>query len=282
MSAGRLALAWGAADNPAPRVNAPDTRSPGSEASNARRPSADESSGRAPVADSAPHPQTPAGETAAGETAGGGEARGRTPGRARTEGRAAAEDEVRGRVLDAAERLFYGQGVQAVGMDAVRTASGVTLRRLYQLFPSKSALVEAYLARRDERWREALAQYVAASEGTPQERVLAVFDWLARWFTEDGFRGCAFINSYGELGATSPEVAEAARHHKDAFRAYIGRLTEAAGAPPATATHIALLAEGAITTAAISDSPAPAEDAKRAARILLAATTSPSTDHLPS
>ncbi|WP_245627606.1 TetR/AcrR family transcriptional regulator [Actinomadura oligospora] len=199
---------------------------------------------------------------------------------------ARAVDEARDRVLDAAERLFYGQGVQAVGMDAVRTASGVTLRRLYQLFPSKSALVEAYLARRDERWREALARYVTANEGTPQDRVLALFDWLALWFAEADFRGCAFVNTFGELGATSPEVADAARHHKDAFRAYIGELTEAAGAPPTTAVHIALLAEGAITTAAVSASPAPAEDAKRAARILLTAATSPSpspsTDHLPS
>ncbi|MFC5187172.1 TetR/AcrR family transcriptional regulator [Actinomadura harenae] len=191
-------------------------------------------------------------------------------------------DAVRERVLDAAERLFYGQGIQAVGMDAVRTASGVTLRRLYQLFPSKSALVEAYLARRDERWRDALARYVEATEGTPQERVLAVFDWLARWFTEDDFRGCAFVNSFGELGATSPVVASAARHHKDAFRAYVAGLTEAAGAPPATGSHIALLAEGAIVTAAVSAFPAPAEDAGQAARILLATTASPSTDHLPS
>ncbi|MEV4256551.1 TetR/AcrR family transcriptional regulator [Spirillospora sp. NPDC049652] len=195
-------------------------------------------------------------------------------------------DDVRGRVLDAAERLFYGQGVQAVGMDAVRTASGVTLRRLYQLFPSKSALVEAYLARRDERWREALAEYVATTGGGPRERVLAVFDWLGRWFGEPGFRGCAFVNSFGELGATSPEVASAARRHKEAFRAYLGRLTEAAGAPPATASHIALLAEGAITMAAVSGSPVPAEDAKQAARLLLATASSPSssssTDRLPS
>lgn len=191
-------------------------------------------------------------------------------------------DEARTRVLDAAERLFYGQGVQVVGMDAVRTASGVTLRRLYQLFPSKSALVEAYLARRDERWRTALAQYVATAEQDPQKRVLAVFDWLARWFGEPDFRGCAFVNSFGELGAASPEVAYAARHHKDAFRAYIRELTDAAGAPPATASHIALLAEGAITTAAVSASPVPAEDAKQAARLLLTATASPTAHHLPS
>jgi AcrR family transcriptional regulator len=57
----------------------------------------------------------------------------------------------RERALDAAEELFYGRGVQSVGMDDVRGASGVSLKRLYQLFPSKEQLVEAYLERRDAR-----------------------------------------------------------------------------------------------------------------------------------
>ncbi|MET9803217.1 TetR/AcrR family transcriptional regulator [Streptomyces sp. NPDC006368] len=175
----------------------------------------------------------------------------------------------RDRILDAAETLFYGQGIQSVGMDAVRSASGVTLRRLYQLFPSKGALVEAYLLRRDARWRRGLAAYVDGAAGPPHERVLAVFDWLGRWFGEPGFRGCAFINSFGELGATSPEVAEAARAHKEAFRRYIETLVEEAGAPATTGAQLALLAEGAIVTAAVSGSPAPAAQAREAARLLL-------------
>jgi len=52
---------------------------------------------------------------------------------------------VRGRVLDAAEELFYGRGIQSVGMDDIRGTSGVSLKRLYQLFPAKEQLVEAYL-----------------------------------------------------------------------------------------------------------------------------------------
>ena len=42
------------------------------------------------------------------------------------------------RVLDAAEELFYGRGVQDVGMDEIRSASGVSLKRLYRLFPAKT------------------------------------------------------------------------------------------------------------------------------------------------
>ncbi len=181
------------------------------------------------------------------------------------------------KVLDAAEELYYSRGVQAVGMDAVRTASGVSLKRLYQLYPSKGELVDAYLRRRDARLLRRLAEYVDAAPATgPVDQVLAVFDWLYEWFSEPDYRGCAFINAYGELGATSPAVAEAARAHKEAFQHYLTGLVTAAGLPAAPAGQLALLAEGAITTAAISRSPEPARQAREAARILLSAASATS------
>ena len=178
-------------------------------------------------------------------------------------------DPIRERILDAAEELFYARGIQAVGIDAICAASAVTLRRLYQQFPTKGDLVAAYLARRDARWLRQLAAYVETAADSPEDRVLAVFDWLADWFGQPDFHGCAFINSFGELGGTSPEVAAAARQHKDAFHAFLRALTTAAGATSDTGSQIALLAEGAMTTAAISGTSAPGRQAKQAARLLL-------------
>jgi AcrR family transcriptional regulator len=172
--------------------------------------------------------------------------------------------------LDAAEALFYQRGVQAVGMDEVRAASGVSLKRLYGLFPSKDDLVEAYLRRRDGRWRQRLEDY-ADARPSPEERILAVFDWLFLWFSEPDFRGCAFINSFGEFGAASPAVAGIARSHKDEFRRYLVGLVAAANLPARLADHLVLLAEGAMTTAAISESAEPARQAREAAQILLQA-----------
>ncbi|MEV5150303.1 TetR/AcrR family transcriptional regulator [Streptomyces sp. NPDC052727] len=185
-------------------------------------------------------------------------------------------DPARERILDAAEDLFYARGIQAVGMDMIRDSSGVTLRRLYQLFPSKGDLVEAYLARRDTRWLHSLAAHVDTAAETPRERLLAVFDWLEDWFTQADFHGCAFVNSFGELGGTSPQVAAAARRHKDAFHAYVRELATAAGAAADTGTQIALLAEEAMTTAAISGTSAPARQAQQAAQLLL----TPGTRHV--
>ncbi len=128
------------------------------------------------------------------------------------------EERARARVLDAAEELFYARGVRAVGMDAVRGAAGVSLKRFYQFFPAKDHpakdhLVEEFLRRRDHAWRAALARH-ADARPTPRARLLAVFDWLYEWFAEPDFRGCAFLDCFAELGGTSPAVAEAARAHK--------------------------------------------------------------------
>ncbi|GHI02037.1 TetR family transcriptional regulator [Streptomyces cellostaticus] len=180
----------------------------------------------------------------------------------------AEQEPTRQRVLDAAGELFYSRGIQTVGMDAVRNASGVPLKRLYALFPSKDALVLEFLRQRDAQWLRALAGHVDA-QPTPEERITAVFDWLYAWFSEPGYRGCAFINSFGELGAVSPQVAEQARHHKQAFHAYLTDLVEAAGRPAELAGRLALLAEGAIVTAALFATPEPARQARDAAHALL-------------
>jgi AcrR family transcriptional regulator len=173
------------------------------------------------------------------------------------------------RALDVAERLFYGRGVQAVGMDEIRDASGVSLKRIYRLFPTKDRLLAEVLRRRDIRWRGRLADYVAKATTDPAGRLLAVFDWLHIWFSEPTFRGCAWINMFGELGAVSPGVAAQAREHKLAFRSYLGGLVTEAGQATELTDHLLLLAEGAMTTAAITGTAAPATQAKSAATTLL-------------
>ncbi|MFF9089405.1 TetR/AcrR family transcriptional regulator [Streptomyces sp. NPDC014991] len=175
-------------------------------------------------------------------------------------------DRDRAALLDAAEDLFYAHGIQAVGMDRIRAASGLPLKRIYRLFPAKEDLVVAVLRRRDRRWRESLAARV---EGVPdpRERVLAVFDWLAEWFARPGFRGCAWINAHGELGTSSEPVLAEVRSHKQAFHDQLTAWVRATGVPVAEA--VVLLAEGAIVTAGISGDPSPAAHARVAAAALL-------------
>lgn len=169
-------------------------------------------------------------------------------------------------LLDTTEALFYEHGIQAVGMDAIRSASGLPLKRIYALFATKEALIIAVLQRRDRRWRASLVGYVEQFLD-PRERVLAVFDWLEQWFAEPSFRGCAWINAYGELGPASPAVLDEVRAHKKAFHDQIKTWVAATGDVPHE--PVCLLAEGAIVTAAIAAHQQPAWDARVAVEILL-------------
>lgn len=174
----------------------------------------------------------------------------------------------RDRIVAAADRLFYGRGIQAVGMDAVRTEAGVPLKRVYSAFPSKDALVLEVLRHRTRIWDGGIA--AAAAEATsPRGKLLAVYDFLDEWFRTSDFRGCGFINAFGELGAVSPAVAEVAREQKGSFQRYVADLVDQLGAPPALAVQLALLAEGAQTTAAISGTPDAAAHARAAAETLI-------------
>ena len=178
------------------------------------------------------------------------------------------DEQVRERVLNAADRLYYGRGIQSVGMDELRRASGVSLKGLYGVFPSKAAIVLEVLDRRHALWNTGVTDRVARAEN-PRAKLLAIYDYLSDWFSDDTFRGCGFINAFAELGSISPEVAERARQHKAGFQSFVARLVADAGADPDLAPQLSILAEGAQTTAAIAGTPEAAVHARRAAEILI-------------
>ncbi|MFD5142924.1 TetR/AcrR family transcriptional regulator [Streptomyces sp. NPDC058401] len=176
------------------------------------------------------------------------------------------DEEARTRLLDAAEALFYAEGIQAVGMDRIRAQSGIPLKRLYRLYPAKESLVTAYLERRDRRWMASLGAAAAAGRADP---VGAVFEWLARWFSEPDFRGCAFLNAYGELGAGPAGVLDVVRRHKAELRALLAGI--AGPGREGLAEQLLLLVEGATVVAALEPGPGAAVRAREAAYVLVRA-----------
>ncbi|MCO5119118.1 MAG: TetR/AcrR family transcriptional regulator [Burkholderiaceae bacterium] len=179
---------------------------------------------------------------------------------------AAQAAEIGERILEAAEHLFYGQGIQAIGVDAIAAAAHVSKRTLYRHFPSKDLLVAAYLQRR--------AHALISHEGDPCERVLKAFAGLEHWFASSRFRGCPFVNAVSELGAepTHPAVVVAVRL-KEERRAWFERAMREAGAddPADLADQLMIVFEGAIATALVRGGGAGiARSAKAAVMTLLA------------
>ena len=155
----------------------------------------------------------------------------------------------RDRILLTAHALFYADGIRATGIDKVIAESGVTKVTFYRHFPSKNQLVLAFLEHRHERWTawflEALQRHGAARG----KGVAALCPALHEWFTDPGYRGCAFLNSVGELGAALPEVVAIAHAHKQGMTDAIEALLPPSRQRAIDAQALALAVDGAILRA---------------------------------
>ena len=175
--------------------------------------------------------------------------------------------EARQRILETADRLFYQDGVRAVGIDRIIAEAEVAKMSLYNHFPSKDDLILAVLKHREE---SVLGFFRAAMErhGRKTKNPLrAFFAALKDFFESPGFRGCPFQNAAVELADPAHPGTEFVRGHKQRFSQFLRGLVEEtvgkAGAKVAPAVNI--LVEGAIMTAVIQGNPSSADVARDAA-----------------
>jgi AcrR family transcriptional regulator len=173
------------------------------------------------------------------------------------------------RLLDAADELFYNEGIRAVGIDRVIARAGVAKGSLYYSFTGKDALVQEYLAQRHARWAERVTAGIEA-HADPRARILAVYDVLGTLFAQPDYRGCAFMNATAEAAPDSVEAQAAT-----IFRAWVHSLfldlataTDMAD-PRQLAETLVLLYDGAVATAQMDKTPQAARTARRTAELIL-------------
>jgi AcrR family transcriptional regulator len=133
------------------------------------------------------------------------------------------------RILATAYELFSRRGIRDVGTNELITRSGVAKATFYRHFPSKDALVLAFLALRDQVWTVDLIVSEARRRGnTAEERLLAIFDVFGDWFHRDDFEACTFINVLLEMGPEHP-LGKASIGYLSRIRGHIQALAEEAG-----------------------------------------------------
>jgi len=165
----------------------------------------------------------------------------------------------RERILLTAHELFYRKGIRATGIDRVIAESGVTKVTFYRHFPSKNDLILAFLEYRHQHW---MAWFVDALQRHGGDAA-ALAPALAEWFRDNNFRGCAFINSVGELGGTLPEVVVIARRHKQGMVNVIADLLPPSARRKKDAQAMAMAVDGAIIRAQFDQAPDAALQALR-------------------
>jgi AcrR family transcriptional regulator len=176
----------------------------------------------------------------------------------------------RERLLTAADRLFYEEGVCTVGVDRILREADVARASLYTAYGSKEELVRAYLQHRSEAWQALVAEVLPERWSNPRDRILGVFALLTEWFGTPGYRGCPFINASAEASANA--AVEAVRdRHRAWVRELFADLGREAGAkqPDELSAALALLYDGAMVGAQLDRSAAPGDAARAAAATLV-------------
>ena len=171
----------------------------------------------------------------------------------------------RERILEAVDRLFYRNGLQAVGVDAIVAELGISKKTLYRHFPSKDDLIVAYLKGRFRPLPE-------PSSRPPAEQILKNFEWFARSLSMAGdYRGYAYLNALAELGDEDSEARRLAVEFKESRRLWYRELLSRLDIddPDTLATQLALLIDGAYAAALVRRDPSVGWVAVAAARVLL-------------
>jgi AcrR family transcriptional regulator len=152
----------------------------------------------------------------------------------------------RERLLDTAGRLFFRHGFPAVGIDRILAESGVAKMTLYRHFPSKDALIEAYLDRADVQFW-AWADAALARGGTAEDKLRSLCDAVGVLAASPECLGCVFQGAAMAFPEMDHPGHRRALEHKRRVRERLGSLARTAGLrdPRALAAQLALLMDGA-------------------------------------
>ena len=181
-----------------------------------------------------------------------------------------SERSARERLLDAANELFYAEGVHTVGIDRVIERAGVAKASLYGSFGSKDELVRAYLELRQATRRDRILAYIARYDD-PRAKIIGVFEYLAVRAAEPDWRGCAFVNATAE----GPLEQNATRRVSLDARAWMRELFIGLArdmklpAPERVGKRLQVLYDGSLIAASMERDLSVVEDARTMAEALL-------------
>ncbi|MFC4034964.1 TetR/AcrR family transcriptional regulator [Streptomyces polygonati] len=177
----------------------------------------------------------------------------------------------RARLLATASRLFYTEGIRAVGVDRVMAEADVARGTFYRHFEGKDDLVRGYLEATDLNIRAQVDSAAAATGGGA-----ALLQGVARAIGQDvcgpGFRGCPFINAAAEYPDPQSPVHQAVLTHRAWFRQMLEDAFRAIGAtrPGQSADTMFALRDGAMVAGYLSDAETAARTLEHGTGLLIA------------
>lgn len=183
--------------------------------------------------------------------------------------------EKRQHIIETAYTLFKRDGFHATGIDRIIAEAEVAKMTMYRHFPSKDGLIVEVLNWRTDRFKRQLDR-LSETAMTPDEKIMAVFDWHERWFDSPDFHGCLFQHALAEFGERDHAVFEAVMRQKrdlqDRIRDILAQSMQE-GRAPHIAMILSMLIEGATMLAQMGQGKEAIDNARKVAADLLATRT---------
>jgi AcrR family transcriptional regulator len=172
-------------------------------------------------------------------------------------------------IAEVAARLFYRDGIHAVGVDRVAATAGLTKRTLYRHFRSKDELIAASLRRAPR------VQF--PEQGAPVDRILGAFDMLETFLDGSEYRGCPYIIFTAELTERGHPARRLIEHLLAKRRAWFRDRAVEAGLqkPDDVAEQLDVLFDGAAASGAKRGNLVAARTAKRLALMVVTSAAAP-------
>ncbi|MFV0287407.1 MAG: TetR/AcrR family transcriptional regulator [Demequina sp.] len=163
---------------------------------------------------------------------------------------AATRGQARDAILATASALFHASGTRAISADRILADAGVSKVTFYRHFPSKDALVVAYLE--DELAR---LQSLGAQAGSDPQAIAGIFE---EEMCRPGFRGCPFINAAAEYPDPTHPVREVVARFRTWMMGAIEAWATERGArdPAQVARQVMMLRDGALVEGYVAGDPA--------------------------
>ncbi|MFJ7219029.1 TetR/AcrR family transcriptional regulator [Amycolatopsis sp. NPDC098790] len=164
-----------------------------------------------------------------------------------------AEVHPKDRLLATASRLFYAEGIHAVGVERLVGEASVTRATFYRHYPTKDDLVAAYLTETSHQIRKAVD--AARAGKPPREALAAALSVVGEATCGEDFRGCQFLNAAAEYPDPDSRVRQVIEDHRRWFFEVLRSEAAAAGHPePSHAARVlVLLRDGALHGGELDD-----------------------------
>ena len=186
--------------------------------------------------------------------------------------RSRGQDRARDRILNTASELFTRDGIRVTGVDALIEQAGVAKATFYRHFPSKDALVMAWLLSRDARWIDWVKERQERPTAPPIRRLVDFWDLLGDWMEDHDFTGCPFLNTLTEIRDRDHPARREISSYVGEVEDYLARTATEAGVPEPEefATRLRALAMGSCVAFANEGTRDPVATARAATVDLLA------------